>query len=86
MGEYTKRLKALGIELDNTRSALDSQAKLIDRIKAWLVEEVNDGQDVVDAKENKEDYVTSDGTDDIIIGRHECAECLLGQIEKWENQ
>jgi len=79
-------LKALEIELGNTRSALDNQAKLIDQIKAWLVNEVNDQQDVVDAKENGEDYVTSDGTDDIIIGRHECAECLLGQIENWENE
>ena len=80
------RLKELELELDITRYAFDRQLKLIEQIKAWLVNEVNDQQDVVDAKENKEDYVTSDGTDDIIIGRHECAECLLGQIEKWEDQ
>jgi len=80
------RLKELELELDITRYAFDRQLKLIEQIKAWLVNEVNDQQDVVDAKENKEDYVTSDGTDDIIIGRHECAECLLGQIEKWEDE
>jgi hypothetical protein len=43
-------------------------------------------QDVADAKVNKQDYITSDGTDDIIYGRHECAEGLLEQIEKWENE
>jgi hypothetical protein len=59
---------------------------IINKIKQWLKEEVTDNQDVVDAKDNNEDYITSDGTDDIIYGRHECAECLLEQIEIWENE
>jgi hypothetical protein len=59
---------------------------IINKIKQWLKEEVSDNQDVVDAKDNNEDYITSDGTDDIIYGRHECAECLLEQIELWENE
>ena len=42
-------------------------------------------QDIADAKDNNEDYITSDGTDDIIYGRHECATGLLKQIKKWEN-
>jgi hypothetical protein len=59
---------------------------ILNKIKQWLIEEVSDNQDVVDAKDNNEDYITSDGTDDIIYGRHECAECLLEQIEIWENE
>jgi hypothetical protein len=59
---------------------------ILNKIKQWLIEEVSDNQDVVDAKDNNEDYITSDGTDDIIYGRHECAECLLEQIELWENE
>jgi hypothetical protein len=59
---------------------------ILNKIKQWLIEEVLDNQDVVDAKNNNDDYITSDGTDDIIYGRHECAECLLEQIELWENE
>jgi len=74
-------LKALEIELGNTRSALDNQAKLIDQIKAWLTEEVNLQQPIIDGEE-----ILTDGTDDICEGRHECADGLLNQIEKWENE
>ena len=59
---------------------------VLKKVKEWLQEEVGMNQDVADAKDNKQDYITSDGTDDIIYGRHECAEGLLNQIEKWENE
>lgn len=58
---------------------------ILDKITEWLEEEIETNQDVADAKDNKEDYVTSDGTDDIIYGRHECATGLLEQIKKWES-
>jgi hypothetical protein len=58
---------------------------ILNKVKEWLKEEIEMNQDVADAKDNKQDYITSDGTDDIIYGRHECAEGLLQQIEKWEN-
>lgn len=64
----------------------DIANQIISKIKDWLKEEVESQQDVADAKDNKEDWVTSDGTDDIIYGRHECAECLLKQIDKWEEE
>ena len=57
---------------------------VLKKVKEWLEEEIEMNQDVADAKDNKQDYITSDGTDDIIYGRHECAEGLLEQIEKWE--
>ena len=59
---------------------------VLKKVKEWLNEEIEMNQDVADAKDNHEDYVTSDGTDDVIYGRHECAECLLEQIELWEEE
>ena len=59
---------------------------LIDKVKVWLRSEIADNQDVVDAKHNKEEEVTSDGTDDIIYGRHECATCLYEKILEWEKK
>lgn len=59
---------------------------LIDKVKVWLRSEIADNQDVVDAKHNNEEEVTSDGTDDIIYGRHECATCLYEQILEWEKK
>ena len=60
--------------------------KVLNKVKKWLKEEVKDNQDVADAKDNKEAEISSDGTDDIIYGRHECAEGLLNQIKKWEDE
>jgi len=59
---------------------------LVQKIEEWLEDEVKDCQEFVDAQENGEDWVTSDGTDDIYIGRHECAESLLKQIAKWKKE
>ena len=60
--------------------------KILNKIKKWLKEEVKDNQEVADAKDNNEAEICSDGTDDIIYGRHECAEGLLNQIKKWEEE
>ena len=65
---------------------MSKEKVVLDKVKAWLKEEVESQQDVVDAKDNGEDWVTSDGTDDIIIGRHECAWSCLEQINKWETE
>ena len=59
---------------------------ILNKIKEWLEDEVGMNQDVADAKGNHGDYITSDGTDDIIYGRHECAEGLLELIEQWEKE
>ena len=60
--------------------------KVLNKVKEWLEEETEMNQDVADAKDNKQDYITSDGTDDIIYGRHECAWGLLENIKKWEDE
>ena len=59
---------------------------ILNKVREWLREEIEMNQDVADAKDDKQDYITSDGTDDIIYGRHECAEGLLEQIELWEEE
>lgn len=53
------------------------------KIKQWLEDEIEYNLEVVEAQDNGEEF-TSDGTDDIILGRSECAESLLNQINKWE--
>ena len=74
-------IKALQIERDNLMSAIDQKDAFINKIKSWLVSEVNHQQPIIDGKE-----ILTDGTDDICEGRHECAEGLLNQIEEWENK
>ena len=71
---------------------------LIDKIKNWLENEVYDGAEIVSEyynsliSSNAEDYPDgkrpkcNDGSDDIIFGRAECAESLLKQINKWQEE
>ena len=59
---------------------------VLKKVKEWLAEEIEMNQDVADAKDNKQDYITSDGTDDIIYGRHECAWGLLENIKEWRSE
>ena len=63
---------------------MSNAEEVLKKIKEWLQEEVTDNQDVVDAKDNDEDY-NGYPEDNIIYGRHECAECLLENIKKWED-
>ena len=65
---------------------MSNAEKVLKKVKEWLEEETEMNQDVADAKDNKQDYITSDGTDDIIYGRHECAWGLLENIKKWEDE
>ena len=65
---------------------MSNAEEVLKKVKEWLEEEIEMNQDVADAKDNKQDYITSDGTDDIIYGRHECAWGLLEQIKQWENE
>jgi hypothetical protein len=79
-------VKQLDREIDSLRSALGSQVSVRNQIVDWLEGEIEDGQEIVDAKDNHEEAITSDGTDDIIYGRHECATSLLNQIQKFEEE
>jgi len=79
-------VKQLDREIDSLRSALGFQVSVRNQIIDWLEGEVEYGQEIVDAKDNHEEEITSDGTDDIIYGRHECATSLLRQIQKFEEE
>jgi hypothetical protein len=65
---------------------MSNAEEVLKKVKEWLEEETEMNQDVADAKDDKQDYITSDGTDDIIYGRHECAWGLLENIKKWEDE
>ena len=61
-------------------------AVVLHRVEQWLKNEVESNQDVADAKDNNEEEITSDGTDDIIYGRVECANSLSEQISTWKKE
>ena len=63
---------------------MSNAEEVLKKVKEWLQEEIGMNQEVADAKDNHDDCITSDGTDDIIFGRYECAEGLLEQIKQWE--
>jgi len=67
-------------------TVVEKQSELINYIIHWLQEEVEQNQDIVDAHENNENAIMTDGTDDIYLGRYECAEGLLDQISKWRKE
>jgi len=75
------RIKELETERNNLMSAIDQKDVVINKIKKWLIDEIVFHQPIVDG-----DEMLTDGTNDICIGRHECASSLLEQIEKWENE
>ena len=54
---------------------------MIKKIKKWLQEEIDMNEGVLNGSD-----VLSDGTDDIILGRTELAECLLEKIQQWEGK
>ena len=71
----TKHLiKDLQTELDNTRSALDSQAQIISRIKSWLVDEVNTYQEIQTRISDGEEPENVCDAPEVYFGRSECAE------------
>ena len=63
----------------NLQSGLNKYVKLNGKVKAWLVEEI---QDVRNSKE----FDLDSKEIGILDGRYACADNLLKQIEKWENK
>ena len=60
----------------------ERKVMLIKKIKAWLEHEVKENN-----KYTYDDYNDFDDLDVYLFrGRSECAEGLLNQIEKWENE
>ena len=59
---------------------------ILDKTINWLDGEVTESQEVIDEYMKDERPKCTDGTDDMIEGRYECANSLLEQIQKWENE
>jgi hypothetical protein len=74
-------IKQLDREIDSLRSALGSQVSVRNQIIDWLEGEIEHNEPVING-----DEILTDGTDDIHIGRTECAESLLSMIKKWEEE
>jgi len=65
-------------KVDTAIAYLRTQERLIERIRDWLQDEATDSGSIIDK--------CTDGSDDIIVGRHECAVGLLNQIKRWEKE
>ncbi len=65
-------------KIDTAIAYMWTQERLIERIRDWLQDEATDSGAII----NK----CTDGSDDIIVGRHECAVGLLNQIKRWEEE
>ena len=74
-------IKELDREIDSLRSALSSQVSVRNQIIDWLEDEIEHNEPIING-----DEVLTDGTDDIHIGRSECAKALLNQITKFEEE
>ena len=72
-------------EIHNLQMRLKNKVDLLNKIKEWLNDEVEDNLEVFEAYNNNKEF-TSDGTDEIIVGRLECAEGLLNYINENEKE
>jgi hypothetical protein len=65
--------------MKDLQKGLHKYIKLNAKIKAWLIGEIQD------VRNNFEDDLDI-AEKGILDGRYECAESLLDQIQKWENE
>jgi len=77
-------------EIDKLMSVINEKDAFINKIKAWLVSEVNSYTELQSEISNgqKQGCVAEDICDqpEVLFGRNECAEGLLEQIQKWEEE
>ena len=67
--------------IQEERAKVIRQSDIMNKVKEWLRDEVEQ------YKKYEDDIGDVDSFDDgILKGRLECAECLLEQIDKWENE
>ena len=74
-------IKELYREIESLRSSAWFLNDMLINIKDWLEEEIEHNEPVLNGDEK-----LSDGTEDIHVGRSECATGLLKLIKKWENE
>ena len=55
------------------------------KIKKWLLREIRHNSVLIDDIEHGKQTI-SDGTENIVLGRYECADSLLSMIKRWEKE
>ena len=65
---------------------MSDDTAILNKIIGWLETEIEEGQEFVDAYEDDDPALCSDGTDLIYVGRHEYAESLLDSIMQEVNK
>lgn len=80
----------MGTSKDILHDEINKKVNVINKIKAWLVSEVNSYTELQSEISNgqKQGCVAEDVCDqpEVLFGRNECAEGLLEQIQKWEEE
>lgn len=70
----------MGTSKDILHDEINKKVNVINHIKTWLRAEIQDQM------ENCTDYQVDTSEESIVDGRLECAENLLEQIQKWEEE
>ena len=78
--------KALNDEIDRLKTVIKSRNVLLNKINAWLVDECTSYDDLQKRIENGEKAEDICDNSEAFYYRKECAESLLEQIEKWEDE
>lgn len=73
-------------EIDNLMSVINEKDAFINKIKSWLVSEVNSYTELQSEISNGQKAEDICDQPEVFFGRNECAESLLNQIEEWENK
>ena len=79
-------IKSLYEERDNLLIAVQKRNELLNKINSWLVTEITNYHELqaeISNGKNAEDICDQP---EIFLGRNECAQGLLDQIEKWEEE
>ena len=84
--EYAKSYAQLEAEIDRFKTVVKSRNVLINKINAWLVDECTSYDDLQKRIENGEKAEDICDNSEAFYYRKECAESLLEQIEKWEDE
>lgn len=78
MSDIYSNAKSIHEERDNCLHALTHARAKLNDIVNWLIGEVENTELTEELAETDDDF--------IIVGRKECAESLLSQINKWEQE
>ena len=79
-------IKSLYEERDKLLIVVQKRNELLNKINLWLVTEITTYHELQTQIENGQKAEDICDQPEIFSGRNECAESLLNQIEKWEEE